>query len=67
LPKIISITPIGTGSASTWNGLTAWTQPVKLEVSKNGGSPVLYHVEIELIDQGGVWAFLTTSTPTPGP
>ena len=66
MPKILSATLTGAGSASTQNGSTYWTQPIELEASTNGGAPVPYHAEVELVDQGGQWAFLATSTPTPG-
>ena len=61
------VTLTGAGSASTQNGSTYWTQPVELEVSYNGGAPAPYHAEVEMVDQGGTWAFLATSTPKPGP
>ena len=67
MPRIVSATLTGAGSASTQNGSTYWTQPVELEVSYNGGAPAPYHAEVEMVDQGGTWACLATSTPKPGP
>lgn len=56
----------GPGSESTQNGSTYWTQGVDLDVRTGGGSPAPFHANMELVEQGGGWEFLTTSTPSPG-
>ena len=65
MPQIVSGSVSGSGSESIQNATNYWTQGVVLEVRNGSGLPKTYTAQIELIEQGGTWRFLTTSTPSP--